>query len=335
MRAVRRAIVPAVLAAAGACSSFDSSGTGPPSDAGADVALLPGPDAGAPDSAPSPSVDAGDASTCDLTKGELTITPLTALNTPDAGESSPALTADESVIIFVSTASTFVDPNGSLVLANRNAAGSFDPPSAALTGALNQAGRVEASPLLSPDGLGVTYYRIPPGGGHEMVFADRDARNLSFRPPAQVRFVLADAGTFELGSKFPASFSLTTSAIYLNLQLPNPNGGRFVFRAFKRTGGLVYAEPVVVEAGGPVKADGAVVNDAETLMFVSKKPTTDSPHAVFVAKRALATDPWGPLAAVPVLNDAFATWLSPDGCRLYFSRSSGVIGSDLYVATRR
>jgi len=60
---------------------------------------------------------------------------------------------------------------------------------------------------------------------------------------------------------------------------------------------------------------------------------------IWTASRTSTTGTFGQFANLGELNTAeqdFATWLSPDGCRLYFwsSRSGGAGGFDAWQATR-
>jgi hypothetical protein len=67
---------------------------------------------------------------------------------------------------------------------------------------------------------------------------------------------------------------------------------------------------------------------------------TDSPakggRDIWMARRSSTTASYDPPVNVQELNtaaDEYPSWLSPDNCRLYFSRS-GPTGDKIYVAER-
>lgn len=86
-------------------------------------------------------------------------------------------------------------------------------------------------------------------------------------------------------------------------------------------------------------SSASVVTPDERLLFFSW-PDTDSSHYVehiWQASRASTHDPFGSAAIVAELSSPFGeipTWVSPDGCRLYFARYVSQTNTDIFVASR-
>jgi hypothetical protein len=80
--------------------------------------------------------------------------------------------------------------------------------------------------------------------------------------------------------------------------------------------------------------------DELTIYFASTRTdsTAKGYFDIWMARRASRADDFGPPVNVQELNTAleeFPSWISPDNCRIYFSRStSGTSGERIYVAER-
>ena len=90
---------------------------------------------------------------------------------------------------------------------------------------------------------------------------------------------------------------------------------------------------------GDDDTDPVVSPDELTLYFTSYRQGGAGSSDIWVATRASTGDPFGTATNVAELNTAMAewpTWISNDGCRLYFGgdRAGGIGGHDLWVATR-
>src|SRR5262249_36000015 len=79
-----------------------------------------------------------------------------------------------------------------------------------------------------------------------------------------------------------------------------------------------------------------VLSDDELTIFFTSTRIYDVNGDIWVATRGSAADDFDPPADVFELNTPgldFPGWLSPDGCRLYFTRAEGG-GTQMYVASR-
>lgn len=90
---------------------------------------------------------------------------------------------------------------------------------------------------------------------------------------------------------------------------------------------------------GDADSDPVVSPDGLTLYFTSYRQGSAGSSDIWVASRASTADPFGTATNVAELNTTVAewpTWISNDGCRLYFGsdRGGGMGGHDLWVATR-
>jgi len=82
------------------------------------------------------------------------------------------------------------------------------------------------------------------------------------------------------------------------------------------------------------ESDPVVTPDETTILFASGRSDTSSKGGsdIWIATRTSKTDDFGPATDVAELNtddDEGPTWISPDGCRLYFDR-----GTTPYLAER-
>jgi hypothetical protein len=98
--------------------------------------------------------------------------------------------------------------------------------------------------------------------------------------------------------------------------------------------------PVAIVGGVNSAADEAtpaITADERTIYF---RRTTGSEADIFTASRSTPKDGWGIATAVPGLAMAgigeTPSWVSPDGCHLYFHADApgGMGGLDIYVARR-
>jgi hypothetical protein len=95
-------------------------------------------------------------------------------------------------------------------------------------------------------------------------------------------------------------------------------------------------EPVLVSSDPAVLVDNPILTSDELTMFVSTTSTmTPVPH-VQSTTRGTTSDNFGPLTPLHELDSAegeYPTWISPDQCRLYLTRT--VAGqTDIYMASR-
>ncbi len=186
----------------------------------------------------------------------------------------------------------------------------------------------EAWPSISPDGL--TLFFESNRGGPTRIYASARATTLDeFCAPAIVedtRSLLSDGHPFVMGNREAMFFSSNRS---LHWELFRANGN----------GTLRFEPDTLIDVTSP--SDEIVpVPTADDLALYFSSTRADSGarggHDVWVARRALPTDPYGAPINVTELNtssDDIANWASPDGCRLYFNRADAA-GSEIFVAEK-
>jgi hypothetical protein len=81
-----------------------------------------------------------------------------------------------------------------------------------------------------------------------------------------------------------------------------------------------------------------VSRDGLTIYFASSRGLKRGSR-IWVARRAKDVEPFGspePIAELEPASDDAPTWLSPDGCTLWFTstRAGGLGGRDVWSATR-
>lgn len=123
------------------------------------------------------------------------------------------------------------------------------------------------------------------------------------------------------------------------LWFSSTRGGQWEIWTAKKSG-AGFATPVRVEELRNAEAtrQPMVSEDGLTIVFASERAGGKGQRDLWTARRASATSAFGTPEVITSVNsaaDEFAGWLSPDGCRLYFS-SDRVTPKlhNVYVATR-
>ena len=278
---------------------------------------------GAPDvsqDAP-PDVDAGKGA-CNLASPFGTPIALGGVNT-QAVEQHPRLSPDELTLYFQR-----VDPDAGdfdLFRATRgDAAAAFQSPSP--ISELDTPSD-EADLTVSPDGLRAFFgsNRANGLGAYDIWQAQRDAQSAPFdlvAPTANVSSTQNDHETYYVpGALYFASDRGT--------------GGEDIYRAAEQAGGL--ASPLlVVELSSPAYDGFPVVSADELRIYFASSRGDGGALQPYTATRATKTAQWSTPTLVGELagfGQAIPAWISPDGCRLYFSSNENG-DYDLYVAAK-
>jgi hypothetical protein len=315
----------AALSAAAACSSFDSAPAAS-SDAGNDVGNATPPPTGSPPAPPPASDAAPDAGpTCDPSKpfGVAQPLPVDAINTAQ-NEDAPHLSDDELTLVF--------SRDGDL---HRSFRTSRDQPFPA-SGKMGIASGLDGTPWISPDGLVLVYS--------------------SFRT---IAWHLWRATRANVSSDFVAPVMIPTPPPlepFQPLVAPNAAGGQDVWFVSRVAGDAaspfaIYALPYPGDAAADAASlvptridvvDGSsseypVLSPDGLTLFVTVRPPSNLEYDISVAKRSSLGGAFAAPAPVSELNTAghpeHPGWVSPDGCRIYFS-SGRLSSNDIYVSER-
>jgi hypothetical protein len=287
-------------------------------DGGKDVST----DDGASDTK-SDAVDAA-APACDPNKPFGTPSPLVSINSA-AYDYFPWLSPDEKAIYFERynvLSDGGLDRN--LYVATRT-----DRTAAFAVPVVLQLDRQAAYPVLTPDEL-VIYFQSGPQGASQIFKASRVNKQDSFGPSASVAVLGADCDSV------PGSLAADNSMYLTSCR----TGGKYfdIWRA-PFAGAFGAAELVAELSTSEQERDPKVSADEKTLVFTSTRPGGKGGFDIWITTRASTASAWGSPVNVSELNTSaadFASWLSPDLCRLYLvsDRPGGFGFADLYVAER-
>jgi Tol biopolymer transport system component len=276
------------------------------------------------ESSPDATLDAAPAR-CDPTKPFGAPVALDALNTSST-EDGASLSPDERTIYFGSDR-----PGGTgksdLYVATRASRDDFFGGPVAIAG-VNTAGN-ETWPSVTGNGL--ILYAGTDGTPFDIAVATRSSTGASFGALAPVAALDNSAPAQGLGLEDPYILE-DGSAIYFDNRAD-------LYRAAHNAGGSFDA-PVLVP-GASINTSAAeqtvvVSPDELTLYFGSNRTGGMGMFDIYVATRGTTSDAFGTpteLAALGSAANEWPTWISPDGCVLYFE-SDRAGSSDLFFATR-
>ena len=315
-----------VLAAASACSiaglddyaSGGDAGNDAGLDAPKDVTSLP--DQVAPDSS---STDSGSdvviPPACNLAAPFGAAAPLTSLNS-SVIDGSALLSPDELTILFTSNRLGAGLNVFTAARANKSAAFGAAAPLASL----NFGGADTWNVALTGDGL-TAYFVTDQNAADHMYVATRASSLAGFGTPKLMPVPIVSG---EQPFVTPDG-----KALYYTDQLTGPKYQ--IARAALGATPTVAAVPISVpsmDVGIPV------LNPTETLMYFTVFDHTNFlSYDIWTAKRATANDAWSAPTAVAELNTSGfegPSWISPDGCALYFTRALSGSNWDMYVARK-
>jgi hypothetical protein len=278
---------------------------------------------GAPD-APEASTPSGP---CDLSKPFDAPKPVDGPVNSGARDSSATLTGDELTIVF----SRSVDLNpGTLLMAKRaTRTEPFGTPDdfTAATQPLGLEG--VGTPSMTHDGLVLFFYGETAAEAN-IFKASRSTTSAPFGTLGSVTVVNSTAVEV-----YPSVMPKGEELWFTSERL----GGitRHLFRSVLGAQGL-YQKPEVVAELKSAKNEAGVAFSADglTIYFGSERPGGSGESDIWTATRPNLGAPFGAATVVPGINspvDEFPSWLSPDGCRLYFSSERAGV-EDIFVASR-
>jgi hypothetical protein len=271
--------------------------------------------------------DAGPS--CDLSRPFGEITPI-GPNTANA-EHRPSLTANERSIFFARAPSD--SPQQGFLLLGRRAEpnlpfGQVQPIARNVVGA--------RSPCVSSDGAVIYFSGGDFVGSRVYAIAQVDGGypdGTEREEPALV----SPEGT-QCGSLLPGP----SGAMYLHrggdpADPAFPHGG--LFRAARVNGAVQQPAPIPgLPNDGVRRFSPVIAADDRTLYFAQIDESAAAVADIWVTRRATPADPFDRGVRVDELStpgDETPGWLSPDGCRIYFSRQlPGTTNRDLFVAKK-
>jgi Tol biopolymer transport system component len=267
--------------------------------------------------------DAPPSARCDPTAAFGAAKSLATLNGPTE-DLGGRLSADQLAILFSRTNS---DMTWDIYGATRSATSdAFGTPQ--VVGPLNTI-YSELWPALTPDGLTVYFMsdRITPGS-YGLWVANRASTTASWGPPMAV----ADLKT---GDATP--FVANPTAFYFASGARMGAGMADIYRAtLDATGAMTMIGAVIGGVDTPASEDIPILTADELHIVFARSNGTD--YDVYEASRSATSDGFGAATAVPGLAtagfDELPSWISGDGCDLYYSSAAGVTGSDLFVVSR-
>ncbi|MBS2015056.1 MAG: PD40 domain-containing protein [Deltaproteobacteria bacterium] len=284
----------------------------PIADAAAESTPNVAPEAGVDPDASS-GLDGGTTPECDPAKPFGGIAPIATLNSL-AEDDGARLTADELTIVFSSTRAPSV--GGYDLWSSTRASRSLPWPSPSPIAGVNTNAN-ERFPAIRSDGL-VLYakYDGPGGSGAgDVYFATRGPAGAfaALAPVAGMNAASDDGNPFVSPDGTSLWFGTTRS------------GGTDIYRASLTAPGVATA---VAPESGDINSNAndtsaAVSADGRTMFFASARGGGPAgTRDIYVARRAQANGPFGAASPVTELNssaDDLPTWISGDGCRIYFS----------------
>ena len=252
---------------------------------------------------------------------------LTSLNT-SADEEHADLTADERTIYFSSTR-----PGG---------AGGFDLYQATRSSTSAQFDNVMPIPGVNTAGNERVPRMAANGLSMFAMTATAAAPGLRISLATRANVTVAFTGLRVVGSVNNATNTVdphllpSGNVLYLASDLA---GNLDLYRSVKVNG--AFSTPTLVSGvtldTPAVENNPVVTPDELTLFFGSTRPGGTGDYDIYEARRAAVADGFGAPVELKALNSAGAdvpTWISPDGCNLYFTRQEPGAGYQLYVATR-
>jgi WD40-like Beta Propeller Repeat len=261
------------------------------------------------------------AALCDLTKPFLAPTALAGLATDEA---TPRLSRDELVVYFT----THQGDKARIARASR-------PSLAAPFGApafidVQSSSAKDNDPSISPDGSTLWFSSERLGGSDRLFMATLIAGTTTFGPPAAVSLMSNGAD-----DQHPYYRATGGGELWFS----STRGGQWDLYVAKKSG-VGFAAPTRIDElhTSAASRQPMITEDGLTLLFASERVGGLGMRDLWIARRPSVTTPFAAPEAVAAVNspaDEFAGWLSPDGCRIYFSSDREVAKVHrLYVAAR-
>ena len=275
---------------------------------------------------------------CDPTKDFDPPIPVGGLATTEYAESAARFSPDERVAYFTRIDSVDASPDfpSNLYTASRASATlAFDAPRLVME--LSEADGLDDSPTVTADGAGFFFTRRTiPGGVYKSTGKHSPFASAELLPA--LSNVYGDSGT----ARFLSPYVLPDgSALYIAKQTSEAGQGG-IHRAARGSGAYDDLQAVNGLGGNPDQDDNPVVTADELTLYWASVRGATATRDIYVATRADAKSPFTGVRRIDSLStmarDERPTFVSADGCRLYFSSSTRPIepgsASDIFVATK-
>ncbi len=266
----------------------------------------------------------GAPTTCSLSTPFGTPVLVPGVNGTTGNDGTARLSPDELTIYFYS------DRSGSRDIFSATRASRSDPfgTPRAVPGVNTSA--ADQWPSVTADGLSM-YIESTLNGPYQVFVSHRTTSAAEFPTPMLVANV-------NIGGTNGQTFILPDESALYFASKPGTGGTLDLFRAARGSNGQ-FDVPVQVSTINTAADEVGPVPTADELTFYFASGRTDSPAKgnldIWRATRASRTASFNPPVSVEELNtsnEEVPDWLSPDLCRLYFTRN--VSGNKIYLATR-
>jgi Tol biopolymer transport system component len=278
--------------------------------------------------APATDVAGGDAPAtqrCNPTASFGAPVALTSINTI-AAETDPHLSPDELTIYFSS---------------DRAGSGGFDIFQATRASIAAPFGTVvpvtgvntvddDRDPSVTGDGLSMFAFSQPGGSFRHITLATRTSTTLAFG-------ALQVVATVNGSTNDSDPYILPAGNV---LYFASDRTGNYALYRSAKSGGA-FAAPTIVSGvdldTADIESTPVVSPDELTLFFGSTRPGGAGTFDMYEATRASTADGFGaaiPLTSLNSMEFEVPSWISADGCELYFTHSPSGEQNQLYVATR-
>jgi Tol biopolymer transport system component len=270
-----------------------------------------------------------DTRRCDPTKPFGAPIPLEGANSA-SNDAWPTLTADELTVYFHS------DRGGAGTLGSYDVFVATRPSLTAAFGMPGPLANVNTSgpdecPSLTADGRFLYVDRFASGTtGWDIWVAQRANTTVDFGGPTRVDS-LNSAGNVREDNQFVLP---DNSAMYFET---NRTGNAEIFRAARNVGGTFETASSTLILAASDEISMAVTPDELTMYFASNATPTLGGYDIWMTKRSTTADGWGtPTHMTDLSTDTsdIVTWLSPDGCNIYLSRTVTGQADEIYWARK-
>ncbi|MBX3198923.1 MAG: PD40 domain-containing protein [Labilithrix sp.] len=207
----------------------------------------------------------------------------------------------------------------------------FEPPTE-VEGLDHSAGAVDSYPFLLSDGAAMYFHRArSPGGDRDIFVATATGAGFTAATP------VSGASSASVNERSP--YVARDGTVWFVIHTNEVGASKRIVSASRaRADSFEPSAEVDLHTPDGGSDDAPVISsDGLTLYFSSTRGATNNTSDIWVARRAAESAPWKTPEPMTSLNTASVdapSWLSPDGCELYFDRFV-TAGYRIFRARRR